>query len=394
VPSFFAGWLTSELAAHHLGWQIVASVVFVAAGALDAWPGWWGLGITLVSWLGLVALVPQSKRAEPVVEEALQRALGQDYRDAILPEVMSKMEKPHPRGRLVAPFLLYDREVKVTRNIPYVDGGHRRHRLDVYGLREPVGDAPVLLQIHGGGWVIGNKHEQALPLMNHLAARGWVCVAANYRLSPRATFPDHLVDLKRALLWVRNNIASFGGDPGFIAVTGGSAGGHLSSLLALTANDPEYQPEFPEADTSVEACIPFYGVYDFSNHYGLQAQRGIERFIGRVVMKKSFAKDPEAFRRASPMHRIHPAAPPFFIIHGTHDSLASVQEARHFAQLLREASRAPVAYAEIPGAQHAFEIFHSLRTRYVVRAVDRFLGWVYSGYLRSRTAEPYQARSG
>jgi hypothetical protein len=111
VPSFFAGWLTSELAAHHLGWQIVASVVFVAAGALDAWPGWWGLGITLVSWLGLVALVPQSKRAEPVVEEALPRALGQDYRDAILPEVMSKMEKPHPRGRLVAPFLLYDREV-------------------------------------------------------------------------------------------------------------------------------------------------------------------------------------------------------------------------------------------------------------------------------------------
>ena len=80
-----------------------------------------------------------------------------------------------------------------------------------------------------------NKHEQALPLMNHLAARGWVCVAANYRLSPRATFPDHLIDLKRALAWIREHIAEFGGDPGFVAATGGSAGGHLSSLLSLTA---------------------------------------------------------------------------------------------------------------------------------------------------------------
>ena len=86
------------------------------------------------------------------------------------------------------------------------------------------------------------------------------------------------------------------------------------------------------------------------------------------------------------MHRIHADAPPFFVIHGSHDSLASVEEARHFADLLRRTSLAPVAYAEIPGAQHAFEIFHSLRTTHVVRAVDRFLAWVYSSYQRERRA--------
>jgi acetyl esterase/lipase len=167
-----------------------------------------------------------------------------------------------------------------------------------------------------------------------------------------------------------------------VAVTGGSAGGHLSSLLALTANDPEYQPGFESVDTSVRACVPFYGVYDFTNEYRHQAHGRLEGFLERTVMKKRMADDADAFRRASPMHRIHPDAPPFFVVHGTHDSLTSLDEARQFVQLLRETSKSAVALAEIPGAQHAFEMFHSLRTAHVVRAVDRFLAWVYSGYLR------------
>ncbi len=384
VPSFFAGWLTSELSAHHFAWQLVATVFFGAAGALGSWPGWVGLGITLLSWAGLLALVPISQRAEPVVESALAGALGSDYRAAILPEIAERMAAPDLPGRRLVPFLLFDRDVRVTRDVPYLDDDDPKHRLDVYAPRAGAATAPVLLQVHGGGWVIGNKREQALPLMNHLAVRGWVCVASNYRLSPRATFPDHLIDLKRALCWIREHIAEHGGDPDFVAVTGGSAGGHLSSLLALTANDPEYQPGFEAADTGVRAAVPFYGVYDFTNHYGLQAQKGIESFLERHVMKKKLADDPDAYRHASPMHRIHPDAPPFFVIHGSHDSLASVEEARHFATLLCETSKSPVAYAEIPGAQHAFEVFHSARTSHVVRAVDRFLGHTWSAYLRER----------
>jgi len=386
VPSFFAGWLTSELSGHHFAWQLFATVFFIWAGALEDWPGWLGLGITVVSWAGLLALVPISRRAEPVVEASLVAGLGPGYREGILPEVARGLDDDEPPRLRLNPFRFRDPAVKVTRDIPYLPDGGRRHRLDIYAPREGAEHAPILLQVHGGGWTIGNKREQALPLMNHLASRGWLCVTANYRLSPRATFPDHLVDLKCALRWVRENIAEFGGDPAFIAATGGSAGGHLSSLLALTAGDPEYQPGFESADSSIQACVPFYGVYDFTNHYGLQAQPGLDFFIGRTVMKKDPVKDVEAFRRASPMHRIHAAAPPFFVIHGSHDSLASVEEARHFADLLRHISQAPVAYAEIPGAQHAFEIFHSLRTAHVVRAVDRFLSRVYSDYLRQRQA--------
>jgi acetyl esterase/lipase len=382
VPSFFAGWLTSELSSHHFAWQVVATVFFVWAGALDAWPGWVGLGITVASWGGLLALVPISRAAEPVVEAALAAGLGADYRDAVLPEIAERMERPFRTGVHLNPFSFSDPDVSVTRDIPYLPDAGPKHRLDVYRPKGGSERAPVLLQIHGGGWTIGNKREQALPLMNHLASRGWVCVTANYRLSPKATFPDHLIDNKRAVAWIRENIAEYGGDPDFIVATGGSAGGHLSSMVGLTANDPEYQPGFEDVDTRVRGCVPFYGVFDFTNHYGLQNQSGIDYFLERYVMKKKLAEDPEAFRRASPMHRIAPDAPPFFVIHGSHDSLASVEEARHFAQILRAGSKAPVVYAEIPGAQHAFEIFHSLRTTTVVRAVDRFVSWVYSDYLR------------
>jgi acetyl esterase/lipase len=388
VPSFFAGWLTSELSAHHFAWQLAATVFFVWMGALDDWPGQVGLAITLLSWAGLASLVPISRRSAPVVEASLSAGLGPDYKRAILPEVAARIDAEEPVTHVLNPFRFKDPDVTRTRDIAYLPDGDRekRHRLDIYAPRAGAQNAPVLLQIHGGGWTIGNKEQQALPLMNHMASKGWVCVAANYRLSPRATFPDHLVDLKCALHWIRENIAEYGGDPNFVAATGGSAGGHLSSLLSLTAGDPEYQPGFESVDTTIRACVPFYGIYDFTNEYDLQAYSGLGTFIETAVLKKKFADDPDAFRRASPLHRIHAGAPPFFVIHGTHDSLASVEEARHFADVLRKVSHEPVVYAEIPGAQHAFEIFHSLRTTHVVRAVDRFLSYIYSEYVRRRQA--------
>lgn len=394
VPSFFAGWLTGELSAHHFAWQLAATVFFVWAGALEAPPGWVGLGVTLASWLGLGVLTLGSARTHRAVDQALAEGLGPA---APAPAPAPPVPVREPRGRLVLPFMLYDSSVQVLRNLRYAPGAGSRHLLDVYRPRRGARDAPVLLQIHGGAWVIGDKRQQGLPLMLHLAARGWLCVAANYRLSPRATFPEHLIDVKLALRWVREHIADYGGDPDFVVLTGGSAGGHLSSLAALTANDPEYQPGFEEVDTSVAACVPFYGVYDLANELGSPRYQRLERFLARVVMGAGVDEDRGAYERASPLSRIHPGAPPFFVIHGTHDSLAPVEAARAFAQRLRSVSRSPVVYAELAGAQHAFEIFHSLRTRHVVRGVERFLAHVH-GAKRQRPrppgSEPALSRTG
>ena len=247
----------------------------------------------------------------------------------------------------------------------------------------------MLLQLHGGAWMVGDKGQQALPLMLHLAAVGWVCVAANYRLSPRVAFPDHLLDCKLALRWVREHVAEYGGDPDFVVVTGGSAGGHLAALVALTANDPAYQPGFEDLDTSVAACVPFYGVYDMVESFG---QHGPGEFVGRWLARRivgaTLDEDRERFTRASPVDQVGPDAPAFFVIHGSRDNLVPVDQARRFVEALRAASRQPVLYAEIPGASHAFEVFHSVRTENVVNGVDRFLAWMHSAYRARRPDVP------
>ena len=116
IPSFLAGWLTSELALHHLAWQALATGLFVWGGALEAWTGWLGLAITLASWGGLLLLGPIAHRAEPIAEVALGESLGADYRDAILPEAAARFDAGEPPGRRLVPFLLYDRNVRVERD--------------------------------------------------------------------------------------------------------------------------------------------------------------------------------------------------------------------------------------------------------------------------------------
>jgi len=369
APSFFAGWFTTELAAHHLAWQVAATAVFAALGAFGGWPGLLGLGITLGSWAGLLALVAASRRSAATVDAALAPLLG-------APPVPARERLP--RLPLMLPFLLRDRRVAVTRNLRYAPGAGRRHLLDVYRPRAGASGAPVLLQVHGGGWAVGNKRQQALPLVMHLAARGWVVVAMNYRLSPKAAFPAHIVDVKSAIAWIRENIAQLGGDPDFVCIAGGSAGGHLAALAALTANDPEYQPGFEGVDTSVQAVVPFYGIYDWTNRGGYGRGRdGLGGFIERVVFQRRLADDRSAFERASPIYRVRADAPPFLVVHGTGDSLATFDGAVDFVGALREVSREPVAFVALPGAQHAFEVFHSLRADYVVRGAGRFLTWVH-----------------
>jgi acetyl esterase/lipase len=338
--------------------------------------------LTLASWAGLVVLHGRSAHSAEVFARALRDGLAHD------PDAASQLhELPSqvPLRRIARPFRMRHAGVARVRDVAYGPAGHRNH-LDVYRPRERSGLCPTLLQIHGGGWTIGRKDQQALPLMNRLASDGWVCVAANYRLSPRATFPDHLIDVKRALAWIRTEGVRHGVDPDFVVVTGGSAGGHLAALLALTANDPRYQPGFEAVDTSVAACVPFYGVYDFLDRHGARGSASMVPFLERVVMKCSPTTERARWDEASPIARVHEGAPPFFVIHGTHDALAYVEEARHFVAALRAVSRNPVLYAELPGAQHAFDTFHSRRSAHAVDAVACFLGYLRALYASSAAA--------
>jgi acetyl esterase/lipase len=382
--SFFAGWLTSELALHHIAWQGLMTLVFVSAGALQAWPGRLGLLVTLVSWIGLWRCYWRSRVTEGVVEQGLREALGSDYREKILPAVGAKFAPSVDWRQIVLPFPMRHPEVERIRDIRYARAAGLNLKLDVYRHRSRPAGCPTLLQIHGGGWVIGSKNEQGIPLMLHLAARGWVCCSVDYRLSPHATFPDHLLDLKRAVQWIRTHGPEYGANPDFLVVTGGSAGGHLAALVALTANDPDYQAGFEDVDTSVQGCVAFYGVYDFTDRDRLLPHQALADLLEKKVMKASLTESPEAYEKASPLSRITNAAPPFLVIHGDLDTLVPVGQARRFAEEFRARAKAPLAYVEVPGAQHAFDLFPSLRNTFVIHGVERFLAYLYSQHLRAK----------
>ncbi|MCU1593439.1 MAG: alpha/beta hydrolase [Frankiales bacterium] len=368
IPSFFAAWLTVELAPQLLLLTGIGLGVLVALGALSG-VGWVGLALSAAVAAGLVAMIAQAERAAQVADEALS-----SWPDPVEP---AEKHVSSLLRRFFVPMAFTDPEVVRLTDIAY--GDDKRHVLDVYHRTDRPTGCPTLVQVHGGGWMIGDKKEQGRPLMLHLTKAGWVCFAPNYRLSPRATFPDHLIDVKRAIAWVREHGHEYGADPGFLVLTGGSAGGHLAALAALTPNDPEYQPGFEEADTSVQGCAPYYGVYDIAGETGHRAVKLRNRtLMARKVMK---TKDHVAYEKASPIWRANADAPPFLVIHGRNDTLVPVQEARLLVQRLREVSGEPVLYLELPGTQHAFDVFPSIRSDHVVRAVVRFCE-----LLRARTA--------
>lgn len=386
VPSFFTGWLTTELAPQLMA-LTAADAVSHAVGRRSGSRSRAGLALAALNLAGQAYLVNQARRDQQRAEDALVAGIGADYLEQ-LDALPTPAELATPWRSLVNPFRMRHAGVAVEKNVAYAPEHGKRGLLDVYmPATGGTTKAPVLLQVHGGGWTIGNKDQQGIPLMQHLAAKGWVCVAINYRLAPRDPFPAQIVDVKRAIAWIREHIAEYGGDPDYIAITGGSAGGHLTALAAVTPNDPAYQPGFEDADTSVAVAVPHYGVYDFCGCTGLKgAEQMRDRFLAPRVVCRSWAEAPEVFEAGTPLLRVTPDAPDFFVIHGAHDTLVPVEQARIFVKKLREVSGATVVYAELPGAQHAFDVFPSVRSAHVVRAIDRYLHWHWNGWRRAREA--------
>ena len=379
--AFWPGWHVSELPMATLGIQLAGTARVLRRAGWRSTEGTVRIAAQVASAAGLVALQRSAADSGRVLEEALSEGLGEGYRKQAEAAGIAPPEHPPVGAWAVTPTYIARRSRLRAHGISYGPAG-KRNRLDIWARKElPLdGKAPVLLQVPGGGWVSGETRWQAYPLMDRLIEAGWVCVPINYRLSPRATWPDHIVDVKRAIAWVKANIADYGGDPGFVAITGGSAGGHLSSFAAMSANAPEFQPGFEDADTSVQAAVPFYGVYDLTDWDGHGGPPQTIKFVERMLLKSPLRTDADRWRRASPINWVSEEAPPTMLIHGTNDSLVPVEGARRMAETLRQVSHQPVVYAELPHAQHAFEIYASLRTRHTVRAVERFLAYVRATY--------------
>ena len=350
--SFLLGFLVNELPFAAF-WVLVASTwLAFAQNSVSSPVLWIGVGLAVLASFGLAVIVWRSLRTGPALDRALTEALGVDWRDDL------NHPQRLPLARILfAPFVFRRRDVERVANIAYGDGG-RWNRLDLYRQRHQPSKGPTLIHFHGGAFSIGRKSREARPLFYHLASRGWTCISANYRLRGGARFPDPLIDVKKALAWVREHGRELGADPEVVFVAGSSAGAHLAAMAALTANDPAFQPGFESMDTSVSGAVCLYGYY------------------GSV----------DGSAPSSPMSYAGDDAPPFFLAHGDRDTLTIVNDARRFVERLRRSSTQPIVYAELPGGQHGFDFFHSIRFDTVVAAIEAFATWVISS--RSQRERP------
>jgi len=356
-PLWFPALLTGELAPFHAASQTLLAAGFWAAGWAGGRVGRTALVVFGVSVVLLAVNHGRGFGTRRVIEEAVADVAGGPI--------------PLPRARLARMLLHYPtvpRSIEVVRGLAY--GPDSSHLFDRFSATDLADPGPVLLQVHGGGWTGGRRHQQARPLMHRMAARGWVVFSISYRLSPKATFPDHLEDVKRAIVWIREHAQEHGADPSFLAITGGSAGGQLVALAALTSDHPEYQPGFEKADTTVQACVPVYGAHDLLDRSGTRPKWP---YLSRYVLKSEPSEDPALWAAASSIRAARPDRPPFFILHGTADSLVDPDDSRRLVAALKAAGSAPVGLAEIPGATHAFDVVHSLRTERVVDGIQVFL---------------------
>ncbi len=240
-------------------------------------------------------------------------------------------------------------DVRVERNIAFLAEG-RTEKADLYSpLVPPKGKKlPGVVMIHGGGWVGGRRDaEREINIGGTLARNGFVVMSIDYKLSlnKQTVWPTNLWDCKTAVRWLRKNAARLGVDPDRIGVVGGSAGGHLAAMVALTTPADGLDPAEPYGDVScaVKCCVDLYGIADIGTYHDV------------TMLGKAFAEAPELYRRASPVVYVRSNSPPFLLLHGTADTTVKLEQSQLLADTL---ARFGVKHelVIVPGAPHSFHL--------------------------------------
>ena len=237
--------------------------------------------------------------------------------------------------------------------------GYRPMVVDIYMPPQGTAPKPLVLFVHGGGWVSGHtRHSGALSnfpsVLARLAGEGFVVASLEYRLSAEARFPAQVQDARAALRFLKSHAARYGIDPARTGVWGGSAGGHLAALTAMTCGvtslDAPGTKSAPGSECVQSAAI-WYGVFDFGALAATRPGGGdgaAERLLGCTG-----PCTPAQFGASSPNAYITPKAPPFLLIHGLADKTVPVQQSQG-AEAALKAAGVPVRAIYIPGADHSF----------------------------------------
>lgn len=236
--------------------------------------------------------------------------------------------------------------------------GYRPLTLDVY---KPAGRGihPLVLFVHGGGWVNGHtRHSGAFEnwpgVLAQLASHGYVVASLNYRLSGEAGFPAQVHDVKTAIRWLRAHAADFGLDTTRAVVWGGSAGGHLAALAATSCDDATLAPpaSAPTESDCVQGAVLWYPVVDVGMAAGSEPA-GPNSPLAALLRCDPATCPAETLRQSSPLRQVSARTPPTLMVHGSDDRQVSVQQSVAFDAALRKAGVRSQLIV-IPGVDHSF----------------------------------------
>lgn len=280
-------------------------------------------------------------------------------------------QEPHYAMPFTIPEAQTEQIARKMFDLPYASLSPAQE-LDIYWPAEGNGPFPVVVSIHGGAFMGGDKRDVQLTPMFEVLKRGYALVGVNYRMSAEAKFPALIHDIRAALRWIRTNAERYLFDPHKIATWGGSAGGYLSLMAGVAAGLPELDdPTLGNADQpdNVQAVVSWFPPTDFLKMDEQLAESGFllppqfahsgENSPESLLLGQKITEIPELVRRANPETYIHPGLPPFFIQHGKMDDTVPYQQSLHFAQKLAAIAPQGVTYEILPDARHADPAFET-----------------------------------
>lgn len=266
----------------------------------------------------------------------------------IAQEAKQPTAKPATKPAAKAPMVAPD-GVTIERDIAYLPAG-RTEKADLYlpANRAKEVRSPAVLMIHGGGWSSGTKSAQReFNIGTNLALNGYVGLSIDYALAEKGkvTWPQNLHDCKTAVRWLRKNADRLQIDPDRIGVIGGSAGGHLAAMVAVTNPNDKLEPAEPygEFSSQVKCAVDLYGPIDLTSRPSIS------------MFGKSNAEAPELYKAASPTTYLDKNDPPILIMHGTADTTVPLQQSELFAAALKKAG-IEHELVIVEGAPHTFHL--------------------------------------
>jgi len=328
----------------------------------------------------------------PDISSGFEKAFGSHWEDQIHPEQKDRFLSKRTVLRLPAV-----PNPRMEQNIPFITipGTDRKLLCDIW--QPPEGIAPsglAFIYLHGAGWYMLDKDLGTRPFFSHLAAQGHVIMDVAYRLAPETDMMGMVNDVKRAIIWMKENAGTYGVNPNRIVVGGGSSGGHLALLEAYSANNSQFtSKELQGKNFNVCAVVSLYGPTDLEPMYYHTNQHLTTRLIpcrpkkavhtqmppwiikkmGKEYYRLGFDKGfkdagtfapllgghpdecPENYALYSPVTHVHSHCPPTLLIHGEHNTMAPVKTTRFLFTRLME-KKVPSVMHILPQTDHAFDL--------------------------------------